>query len=107
MISMPLRLTHLNHNILVAALPQPYKGLQGSPAATTATALAGITVAVRDQTQANYGETGGVQTTFMTWKTPTVSRDDFTVVFSDIDAVCAAEDEERLCYGQPRERNDA
>ena len=27
-------LTHRNHNILVAALPQPYKGLQGSPAAT-------------------------------------------------------------------------
>ena len=31
MISMPLRLTHRNHNILVAALPQPYKGLQASP----------------------------------------------------------------------------
>ena len=53
-------LTHRNHNILVS-LPQPYKGLLGvdgrdSPDDGKATAIAGVTVAVRDQTQANYGD---------------------------------------------------
>ena len=49
-------LTHRNHNILVS-LPQPYKGLQDSPDDAEATAIAGVTLAVRDQTQANYGGT--------------------------------------------------
>ena len=84
-------LTHRNHNILVS-LPQPYKGLQESPAAPTATAIAGVTVAVRDQTQANYGVTGGMQSTFEVEDPAGIGDNAFMVVFSDIDAVCVAED---------------
>ena len=86
-------LTHRNHNILVS-LPQPYKGLQDSPDDMTATAIAGVTLAVRDQTQANYGAAGGVPTTFAVEDPDGIDDDGFTVVFSDIDAVCVAEDED-------------
>ena len=86
-------LTHRNHNILVS-LPQPYEGLQDSPADMTATAIAGVTLAVRDQTQANYGAAGGVPTTFAVDDPDGIDDDGFTVVFSDIDAVCVAEDED-------------
>ena len=86
-------LTHRNHNIL-ESLPQPYKGLQDSPDDMTATAIAGVTVAVRDQTQANYGTDGGVQSTFMVEDPDGIDDDGFMVVFSDIEAVCVAEDED-------------
>ena len=86
-------LTHRNHNILVS-LPQPYKGLQDSPDDMTATAIAGVTVAVRDQTQANYGADGGVETMLDVEDPDGIEDDGFTVVFSDIDAVCVAEDED-------------
>ena len=85
-------LTHRNHNILVS-LPQPYKGLQDSPDDAEATAIAGVTLAVRDQTQANYGATGGMQSTFDVDDPDGIGDAGFTVMFSDIDAVCAAEDE--------------
>ena len=87
-------LTHRNHNILVAALPQPYKGLQNSPNDAKATAIAGVTVAVRDQTQANYGTAGGMQSLFAVDDPDGIEDDGFTVAFSAIDAVCAAEDED-------------
>ena len=86
-------LTHRNHNILVS-LPQPYKGLQASPDDMTATAIAGVTVAVRDQTQANYGVNGGMPATFDVDDPDGIDDDGFTVVFSDIDAVCVAEDQD-------------
>ena len=87
-------LTHRNHNILTGALPQPYKGLQDSPDDDEATAIAGVTVAVRDQTQANYGTDAGVQTLFAVEDPDGIDDDGFTVAFSDIDAVCVAEDED-------------
>ena len=86
-------LTHRNHNILVS-LPQPYEGLQDSPDDDAATAIAGVTLAVRDQTQANYGTDGGVQTTFAVDDPDGIDDDGFTVAFSAIDAVCVAEDED-------------
>ena len=86
-------LTHRNHNILVS-LPQPYKGLQGSPADADATAIAGVTVAVRDQTQADYGLTGGMQSTFTVEDPDVIADEGFTVTFSAIDAVCLAEGKE-------------
>ena len=86
-------LTHRNHNILVS-LPQPYEGLQDSPDGMTATAIAGVTLAVRDQTQANYGTGGGVSTPLSVEDPDGIDDDGFMVVFSDIDAVCVAEDED-------------
>ena len=95
-------LTHRNHNILVS-LPQPYKGLQDSPDDDAATAIAGVTLAVRDQTQANYGADGGVQTTFTVEDPDGIDDDGFMVVFSAIDAVCVAEDEDD-CEMENQER---
>ena len=91
-------LTHRNHNILVS-LPQPYKGLQDSPGGMTATAISGVTLAVRDQTQANYGADGGEDTELDVVDPDGLDDDGFTVAFSAIDAVCAAEDEDDCAMG--------
>ena len=85
------------------ALPQPYKGLQDSPDDDEATAIAGVTLAVRDQTQANYGADGGVPTTFAVEDPDGIEDDGFTVVFSAIDAVCVAEDEDDCAEMDNRE----